>query len=212
MRTFIAIPIEDPLRAYLQAYVASWRSGASRAVRWVSPEQLHITLAFLGELTPERVLGSNGRPGVLSAVRAAAQGIAPFTCRLGGRGAFPERGGPRVLWVGWEPAEPLERLAEAVRTELSRLSLPFDARPFRAHVTLGRVRGELTAAWLSAWSGAEGRRGHEAAPPLRVHEIATYESRLRRGGPEYDIVDRAPLSPAPSAPSAASNAKEGRQP
>lgn len=101
----------------------------------MSPENLHITLRFLGEVDDTRVAELGG------VLDEAAAGVSRFDLGIRGLGAFPTLTRPRVIWVGaGEGADALRTLAGRVESALARVGVPPEDRPFSGHVTLGRIR------------------------------------------------------------------------
>jgi len=109
------------------------RQAGARGVRWVSAGNIHITLKFLGDISPGQI------PGINQAIQSAVCGKDKFLLRLKGIGAYPNTRRPRVVWVGVEPEPSLFNLAEDVENGLKSLGFPPEGRPFSAHITLGRV-------------------------------------------------------------------------
>jgi 2'-5' RNA ligase len=162
-------------------------------VKWVEIENLHLTLRFFGELGASQVEQA-GR-----VVREVTAATTAFPLELSGVGAFPDRGRPRVVWVGiGTGAGELVELARRLDGGFERAGLGGEDRPFRAHLTIGRLRGP---------DRRRGRRGRPAQPPtppqaipeiqaaleaascgplaMRVAEVAVVESVLRPRGPLY---------------------------
>lgn len=105
------------------------------APRWVGPEAPHVTLAFFGEVPESRVPPLTAALGAL----LSAAGTLPVHLRLSGAGTFPERGAPRVLWVGVDgDLELLAGLAGAAADAARSSGVPVDRRPYRPHLTVGR--------------------------------------------------------------------------
>ncbi|HSJ98091.1 MAG TPA: RNA 2',3'-cyclic phosphodiesterase [Myxococcota bacterium] len=135
LRTFFALEIGEEARRAAAALVERLRADPGcGAVRWTRPEAFHVTLRFLGPTPAERV------PALAAAVRAQAAGIAPFALALEAVGAFPDERRPRVVFVALEPHEPVAALAAGVERGVVAAGFPPEARPFHAHLTLGRVR------------------------------------------------------------------------
>ena len=138
MREFLAIPLPLGLRS---AARASRDILAPRGDGWrfVREEGLHLTLRFLGEVDPSR-------RGVLDAAwRGAASGTGLLALRLRGAAFFPATGRPRVLWLGVEDETPdgsLARLSDRIERAARAQGFPPEGRPFAAHVTLARARGD----------------------------------------------------------------------
>jgi 2'-5' RNA ligase len=153
-----------------------------RAVKWVEPENLHLTLKFLGEVPQEQI------PAVQEALDRVARQHSPLEPEVSGLGAFPDSRRPRVVWAGvTEGREALIRLALHLNRELAHLGIAAEARPFAGHVTLGRIRqlqpAPLLERQMQACSGARfGRRP--------VSEFCLVQSLLRPAGPVYTILRR----------------------
>jgi 2'-5' RNA ligase len=159
-------------------------AAAGAAVRWVRDDGLHNTLKFLGSLE-ERLLAA-----VREALTAAVAAFEPFAVRVAGLGVFPNPRRPRVVWVGLEGAE-LTALAAAVERAVAPLGFPPESRPYRPHITLGRVTG------ARGWSGLEELlRAHGADDLGRctIDEVIAYRSHLQRGGSVYTKLYSIPLS------------------
>jgi 2'-5' RNA ligase len=134
-RLFAAVEIPDDARSAIARAVDA--IGDVPGLRWTPPEQLHVTLLFLGAVAPDAVPTIEGR------LADVARGSAPFRMSLSGLGRFPGRGNLRVLWVGLrDDADALTALAEATKTALEDLVVT-DERPFHAHITIARSRDPL---------------------------------------------------------------------
>lgn len=137
-------------------------------------ENIHLTLKFLGEVPPAR------EAAVHEAMAEAASGAAPFTLRAGGCGSFPGGRSPRVLWVGLRAgAAEAAALAERLEAACAARGFPREARPFRGHLTLGRVRGQRgLEAVMRRLEARAGEDWGEAA----VDRIVLFESTLHPAG------------------------------
>lgn len=183
MRLFIALPVPDALAQRAAGILPEGLPGLRRA----GPELLHVTLAFLGATSAERLAE------VASATAAAAAGHAGFEIELARLGRFPPCGRPRVIWLGLaEGAEGVSALAASVRAELARRHLRFDPKPASPHVTLARLREGISAADARTIAAA---LAGLTVPPLRFRADAVHvvESVLSRGGPRYSSRTTVPL-------------------
>ena len=133
MRLFVALNFPAALRQGLWDGAAPLRA-LDLPVRWVSPEGIHLTLKFLGEVAEGRLDEMSG------ALERAVRGVRPFTVAVEGFGAFRGPARPSVIWAGVGADPALELLQHAVERAFGPLGFPPDGRPFRPHVTLGRVR------------------------------------------------------------------------
>ncbi len=150
-RLFVAVPLDEPARAAVEAVVETVRAGEpeGRGVRWVRLEGLHITLRFLGPTPETRV------DDLAAAIRVAAEGETSFQIVISGAGAFPPHGAPRTLWLAMtEGVGRLTALATRLDDALAGAGWEREQRPFRAHLTLARAdgvrAGSATAAALKA--------------------------------------------------------------
>jgi 2'-5' RNA ligase len=180
LRAFLAAEIgEGARRAVAAAAERLAREVRGREVRWARPETYHLTLRFLGEVEAVRL-------GALAArVAEAVAGVAPFELRLGAVVAFPGPRRPRVIAATVEPEAPLAALARCVEAAVVRAGLPPDERPFRPHLTLGRVRDRAHPDLAAA--------GPLAAQPFRVAEVVLFRSDLREGGALHTPLERMAL-------------------
>jgi len=184
MRAFFAIELPGAVRA---AAGAAAREAAQRArcLALTRVENLHATLAFLGEIAPESV------EPLTRTVARALQGTPPFDLQLGGGGWFPPRGAPRVVWIGALAGnDESVDLATRVASASAEAGCNVDLRPPHAHVTVARARGRVPAhdlAELDAWAGRWA--GRPCGEAFEVRRVVLFESTLARGGSVY--VERA---------------------
>jgi 2'-5' RNA ligase len=192
LRLFIALDPPDELRRSLAALSAALRRAAGDAsgrVRWGGPDQLHLTLRFLGEV-PEADLD-----GVAGAVRGAAGAGRPLALEVRGAGAFPSPRRARVLWLGLGgEVGPLGTLVADLGARLEQAGFPPEARPFVPHLTLGRSRGPRGAAGLSA---ALDRASAGPALAWRAGALTLFRSHLGPGGARHEPLLVAPLGGGP---------------
>jgi len=148
---------------------------------------MHVTLAFVGAV-PDGHLEK-----VVAAVRDAAR-IAPFAVALDAVGRFPASGAPQVAWLGiGQGAAEMTALAEAMRRGLAARALPFDAKPFRPHLTLARVRENADRDSVRAIAAT---LASARVRPLRFNAdtVAVVESVLSPRGPRYTSLATVPLT------------------
>lgn len=183
MRCFLAVPLREPALHAAQHTLARLREEVD-GVGWARPETLHVTVHFFGGIDDAAVARA------LAVTRPAAGATSPFEVVLDHLGAFPERGRPRVLWLGGRAPNPaLDQLAGAVHARLREAGFAVDDRPFRAHCTLGRPRVPWPRPAREAWELAVARG--IAPQRFTADRIVLYESVTGRGGAIY--TERAPL-------------------
>ena len=141
IRAFVAIELPSDVRAELASLSGSLGRSNIRGVRVVRPEAIHLTLKFLGNVSPDAV------DLIVGAVSKVAESHDPFVLRLGSAGAFPGRGSPRVLWVGLDGAvSALQLLQREIADALNALGFAGSDRVFRPHLTLARIRDSVPSA------------------------------------------------------------------
>src|SRR5262249_43274978 len=136
-RTFVAVEISEEIRANAVALQESL-ADTGAAVKWATPESMHITLLFLGEVDDREL------PAVCRAVQDVAAREPPFALRVSGVGAFPNARHPKILWAGiTEGADALKRLYDDLETKLLDLGCyRKEERGYTPHLTLGRVKAD----------------------------------------------------------------------
>ena len=176
-RLFLALSLPDSIRGMLTA-LAEPLAG----IAWTRPEQLHLTLRFLGDVANDQIDPL--------AVRLAAIRVEPFLLPIAGLGAFPPKSPPRVLWAGVGSGHPrLFQLRQRLDDTLLASGLDLDVRTFHPHVTLARC--EETA----AGPAAQWLRAHRefTAPPFRVESFGLWSSQLLATGAVHTLKHRFPL-------------------
>ncbi|HSF05021.1 MAG TPA: RNA 2',3'-cyclic phosphodiesterase [Methylomirabilota bacterium] len=180
----MAILLPDALRAALAVEIERLGSRA-RGVGWIVPENLHLTIKFLGGVEPLRV------ERVAAALQAAAAAAEAFELALRGVGAFPSPARPRVIWAGVHAGGgAMAALAARVDDALGPLDFPRDERPFSAHVTLGRVREPRRDPALTEALAAGAERDFGR---FRVEQLTLMRSDLSPRGARYTALAAWPL-------------------
>jgi len=133
MRLFIGLSVPELYRDNARSMIDAVRATTPSKVSWTKPENLHLTLKFLGNVDPASL------PTIIEALSGVR--FPAFTMRTGGIHAFPEKGKPRVLWLGVkEGASECADLADLVNQALVPLGFKAEEHIFRSHITLGRVK------------------------------------------------------------------------
>jgi 2'-5' RNA ligase len=179
IRAFIAIT-PPPTLQQTMAEVRQVFQGFALRWRWVTPDHIHLTLRFLGNMPDESV------PPLLQAIEQAAQGQTAFPLRARALGCFPHPARPRVLWVGLDdPKQALGRLNERLMAALTPLGFPPEDRPFRPHLTLARVQNRMSSSQpLSVLQTYQNRDFGE----FLVTQLHIVQSQLQRGGALHTIL------------------------
>ena len=193
-RTFIALEMNAALQQFL-AEIIHQLSQALPEVRWVDPQGIHLTLAFLGELDDEH-LGE-----AFHAVEEAAQKATPFEYRIKGLGTFGSQQQPRVIWIGVEDlpsgkiqGSPLHYAHRLLSKALELRGFELEKRPFSPHLTLARIKQPLS---LEARQRLQ-RLLHSSLAATSsaiypVQSLCVMKSELSRSGAKYSCLNAYPL-------------------
>jgi RNA 2',3'-cyclic 3'-phosphodiesterase len=177
MRLFVAINFTSKDRQRMGRASRKMRE-ADLPVRWVDPDQIHLTLKFLGEVRPERVAP------VRAAVARVASKTQPFTMNMGGSGAFPTTRRPKVIWLGAEASPELRCLKHDLEWELAPLGFEREVRAFHPHVTLGRARPDARAGDFRGFEELVAAMDFSAE--ITVRSIDLMKSALSAKGARYE--------------------------
>lgn len=180
-RAFVSVDIE-PCEALASLLEALRRSGGDLKV--VRPENLHVTLKFLGD-TDESLVHD-----IVDRLRATVEDVPPFTLSLRGMGAFPSLTSIKVVWVGMDDGARLGMMAERLEESLSEMGFRRERRGFRPHLTVARARsgrgmgavGDMVTANAAAEFGE-----------YRVDHLVLKKSVLTPKGPIYSDIEKVPL-------------------
>ncbi len=187
LRLFVACEIPDDAKQAIGEVIQNLRDKSANAVRWVNAEGVHVTLKFLGEV-PVRQL-----PATKLAIQEAVVGHQPFELELSTIGTFGGREGLRIMWVGVAgDVLRLEALVRAVNAALAVVGFEPERRPFRPHLTLGRVRDEVSTRQRAEIEVAVGKMGVPASS-WRTTQVSLMRSRLTPSGAQYEALATFPL-------------------
>jgi len=181
-RLFIAVDIDDATREQVGRIAGRLREQIASAGRasWVRPDRMHLTLQFFADADDT----------LEQRVRAALEHMPPdgaFDLTLEGLGCFPDRGSPRVLWLGVNGGVlELRRIQKALERALG--VFPGHEDSFTPHLTLARLRERVPRAKLAQIADIRAHAG-----PSRIDRVTLYESRLSPAGPTYLPLAHAPL-------------------
>lgn len=185
MRLFIAIDLSPEIKNRLSSAVKILKPVASD-IKWVAPENYHLTLKFLGETDDSRV------ETIKQVLEKVASKHRRFYLSVRGTGSFPPgQVRMRVIWVGFQAGPELYALQSELEEALSQEGFSREERPFTPHLTIGRAREPRKQERLKAELD---RMGAEEYGTMEVSEINLFQSILRPEGPEYRIISRHKLA------------------
>ena len=181
IRCFIAIELSPEIRDTLREIQSDLKKSVV-GVKWVKPENIHLTLKFLGHINPSTV------EEVKSALTEIASHVKPFTIRLSSPGAFPSLGSPRVIWVGIDKGDKESiDLAGRIEEKTALLGIEKENRAFHPHLTLARVNFLKDKDLLkNAFSSLK-------VPPaeMTASKLTLFQSTLTREGSIYTVLHAA---------------------
>lgn len=184
VRTFIAIKLTPEIISNISGVQEELKKSVIE-VKWVKPENIHLTLKFLGHITPEEL------EKVKLATRETLKPFAPFEVSVSGLGAFPKIEYPRVIWVGIDKGKKeLTKIASRIEENLAKIGFAKEKRGFSPHLTLGRIkslkgRERLIETFTKLKAANLGN--------MRVTKIFIMKSELRPLGPVYTSLEEIDL-------------------
>ncbi len=184
IRTFIALEIPENLRKVISG-IQQRLIRNTGGIRWVKPENMHLTLKFLGSTKSERV------KEISTGLENAAKEYCPFVINISGIGAFPNPGNPKVIWAGIAENKQLWSFQKRLDNALSELEFPVEKRAFSPHLTLGRVKDTRIKKELGLVLrdfSLDDRDSFEAS------RIVFFRSDLHPTGPVYTVLKEIKLS------------------
>lgn len=197
-RLFLAVPMPSEVHDRIRTLIDRLQPN-DWPIRWIDPDNAHMTLHFLGDTPPEQA-------AILQmALPAIVGNHEAFDLRTAGLGVFPKLKRPRVLWLGlYGPAHRLESLFNELGDVLDEMQFPIEEKPFSPHITLGRVRTtqnvsirNLSEQLRTAIDemAEEGLADPRKSLPVPVEEVLLVRSHLDQDGPRYEVIERFPLAP-----------------
>ncbi len=194
-RTFIALELNEALQRFL-GEIISQISPELPDLRWVDPQGIHITLAFLGELSDEQLVKA------IDATKEAAHKATPFEYRLTGLGIFGSPQQPHVIWMGVEDlpsgkvqGSPLQQVHRVLSRELELRGFEVEKRPFSPHLTLARLKQQLTPdAHQRLQRILHSRLAGSSSAIYPVNTLCVMKSELTRVGAKYTCLKECSFS------------------
>jgi 2'-5' RNA ligase len=176
VRSFLAIELPKPILRKIEEVQGDLRL-THADVRWVSPEKIHLTLKFFGNIEESRI------DPIFKSIEEPIHSTLPFSLKVRGVGAFPQLKNPRVIWMGLvEEREALTSLQKQIETHLEKVGFQPEDRPFHPHLTLGRMKSSQGKGELV---GRIEKHKEEEFGDLRVERVVLFKSDLKPTGPIY---------------------------
>ncbi len=176
IRSFLAIELPKPILKKIEEVQEDLKS-THADVRWVSPEKIHLTLKFFGNIEESKI------DPIFMSIEEPVRTTSPFSLKVRGIGAFPHLKNPRVIWVGMvDGGEVLISLQKQIEIQLGKIEFQPEDRPFHPHLTLGRMKSSRGKGELAAKMG---RYKEEEFGDFRVERVVLFKSDLKPSGPIY---------------------------
>lgn len=180
IRSFIAIELPGEIKQALAELQRKFKAAGSLAVKWVDPENIHLTLKFLGDIdadSPEKIV---------KALEEAANGITSFDIEVRELGVFPNMNRIQIIWVGLHgELEKLGQLQKHIETSLKPLGFPPENRPFTPHLTLARVRDYARPDERQKLGQTISTANFDGKYTIKVTTVNLMRSQLTPEGPIY---------------------------
>jgi len=180
MRAFIAIELPEDIRSALAALQEKLKtSGAD--VKWVEPQNIHLTLKFLGEI------GDELKNKVCEALSCVAADNPPFAATINLIGGFPNIDYPRVIWVGIAEGDTqVKKIARELEDRLSKLGIAKEEHHFSSHITIGRVRSPSARKNLARSISGQAEYLSKENLVFDISKLTLFKSSLSPKGPLYE--------------------------
>ncbi|UCG78996.1 MAG: RNA 2',3'-cyclic phosphodiesterase [Nitrospirota bacterium] len=183
IRSFIAIELSDEIKNGLSEPILSLgKSGAD--IKWVVPANLHITLKFLGNIKEDQI------EDISTIISRISADHMDFDFSITGTGTFPEGKRPRIIWAGIKDHEKIHGVYRDIEAELEIMGFKPENRPFRPHITIGRVRSQRG---IDNLMEELVKYRHMDFGKQTAEEIHLMKSILKPGGAEYNKIFSAQL-------------------
>lgn len=183
IRAFVAIELDDGVKARIASAIEFLRAERIEGLRLARAEGVHLTLKFLGDIDTARA------PKVAEAMTQVAARQAAFSLNLGMPGVFPNARRARVLWIGVEgDLQPLRLLQADVEEALTGIGIPAEKQRFNPHLTIGRMRHRATRENRRRATEALASLHLPTSQEIAVSAISLMKSALRPGGAVYERI------------------------
>ena len=177
MRTFLAIELPEEIRKEIANIQDHLKKNIHGVITWVRPERIHLTLKFFGNISGDDVVN------ISRVVENSVAGVRPFSLSVKAVGVFPDVMRPRVVWLGINgDVVPLLRLQKVMDQGFEDYGFKREERPFRPHLTLGRIKSPKGMIGLAA---AVEKGGDFVAGEFKAERLTLFGSDLTAGGAIY---------------------------
>ncbi|HNX03051.1 MAG TPA: RNA 2',3'-cyclic phosphodiesterase [Candidatus Cloacimonas sp.] len=186
IRTFIALELPKPLKSELGSVINKYAKATPPFVNWVKPENLHLTLLFIGDVQPQEIRV------IEEVLEKEWEGLSPFSFCAEGLEFFPAIN-PHLLWLKLSSeSDGIFKLNRRLLKELSTRGIEADKKPMKLHITLARLKASLSPALEREIMSSK-----ITSEPLDFDCLCLFKSQLYPEGPQYTILNKYNLNEQP---------------
>ena len=179
-RLFVAIKIV-PDEHFLNIYYQLLKQFEDEPIKWVEPQNMHLTLKFFGETLEEKI------PGIIDVLSNVSAVHQPFQFNFKSIGVFGSSYRPRVIWLGINHDELIKNMARDLHKKLEIIGFTNDRQNFVPHLTIGRIKQELKH--KRSFQQKIDRFKDAFIQDVDVNEVILFESILKPNGPVYKVIE-----------------------
>lgn len=188
IRSFLAVEIPLSNKEKILKLINSFNEKSGSLIKWVSKDNLHITLKFIGELNTDHI------STIQNSLTERLSSVPAFDIHINGLGVFPNSRKPRIFWLGFDQNKNLERIVSSIENCAVNLGYEADDKPFSPHLTIGRARRDISSGDLIAFTKNFQDHKLEVIPDFKVNYVTLFKSELNREGPLYSQLFRVSLA------------------
>ena len=183
MRIFIGVKLNETVHQKIETFLKPFKK-AGTPIRWVKPENVHITLKFIGEVPKDKYLQIEKQ---LSNLDLAVDSM---DIKLTGCGKFGKQDTLNIFWIGLEPNPLLNRLYDLIEESLNKIGIEKESRPFKPHITVGRNKRNYN---FKGFYETIADKSDQPIAEFTVSHFQVFKSDLKPEGPIYTILKEIPL-------------------
>lgn len=187
LRAFLAIEIPRAIQLAIWQATSPLRNKLNPHIRWTPAENIHLTLKFLGDISPASV------DELARVIRTSIDSIPAFDIQVGGFGSFPNFKRARILWVGVQAPTELDAVFREVESACARLGFAPEPRSFSPHLTVARVKADTSSADRNKNTRLLEAATIDVLGTARVDSAHLFNSELKPTGAVYTKLFSAPL-------------------
>lgn len=189
LRTFIAVDFPIDVKLKIEEITAYFKTQLPKqAIKWVDPNNMHLTLKFMGETPIEKL------ERIKASIHQVVTTFQIFSIEIKTLGMYPNANQPRVIWLGIQGGENLITLHKQLDASLKEVGIQPERRPFSPHLTIGRVRRNADLESVKTLGKTLSQFKVSSLGNISITQIVYYQSELTPQGPNYTILQSTPLN------------------